>query len=393
MPCRVCGTMNPVGATACGTCGVSLARAETIERFDGLLEDLLGSAGVDAPYDPKGRPANESLDLDAEIVDELLDSLRVDEGPAGLEGLTVECPLCSTEVPADATRCDHCGSEFEDVVLAPQGSAEPATPATPSATPPSRRETRARTRSTEIPVGAVPTEPSSRGKLLLTGRLIDLVVFGTAAALVAVFVGLRLYSWSSIGSDPLPLAVFLSIAIAGMGAGFLLFRLSTSLIAQGDRLVKEGRYPEAVAYFDRAIRMGHRPSNAWTSKGVAMKRVGRLDEAVRCQQMAVRLDPENEIAWCNLGDLYFRLEDYPKALESYDRAIGIRPRYAIAWNNKGAALARMNRFEEARACHDRAVQLQPRYVAAWLNRGEVLARLGERDEAQKCLERARALGA
>ena len=389
--CRVCGTVNVASADACTSCGVSLTRVHTIEGMESLLEDLLDT-GPEG-YAEGSISSDMSLDIDAEIVDELLDSLLVEEASSGQPtGLTFECPLCGTEVRAEAKRCDHCGSEFEDVVLepsepAPAAALPQAAPAPPPAPP------RRKARGKDIPVGAVPTEPSSRGRLLLTGRLIDLVVFGTAAALVALFVGLRLYSWSSIGADPMPLAVFLSVAIGGMGAGFLLFRLSTSLIAHGDRLVKEGRYQEAVAYFDRAIRMGHRPSNAWTSRGVAMKRVGRLDEARRSQEMAVRLDSENEIAWCNMGDLYFRLEDYPKALESYEKAIGIRPRYAIAWNNKGAALARMNRFEEARACHDRAVKLQPRYVAAWLNRGEVLARLGERDEAQKCLERARALGA
>jgi Tfp pilus assembly protein PilF len=383
--------VNPEDADACVSCGVVIGRGGSLEGMEGLLEDLLDTT-QDRPAAPAAA-GDESLDLDAEIVDELLDSLHVEEPAPALE-VKVECPLCGTEVSMSATRCDHCGSEFEDVVLdAPAPAAAPA-PAPPP-TVPTRTEAapRRKSRAADIPVAAGPTETASRGKLLFTGRLIDLVVGGTAAALVAVFLGFRLYSWSSIGSDPMPLVIFLSIGIGGMGAGFILFRLSTSLIAQGDRLVKEGRYQEAVAYFDRSIRMGHRPSNAWTSRGVAMKRVGRLDEALRSQETAVRIDPENEIAWCNLGDLYFRLEEYPKALESYDKALGIRSRYAIAWNNKGAALARMNRFEEARACHDRAVKLQPRYVAAWLNRGEVLARLGEREEAQKCLERARALGA
>lgn len=385
--CRVCGTPNPPEARTCATCGVAFDRAESIRGVEDLLEDLL-EPEVAAP---PSKAAQDSLDLDAEIVDELLDSLLIEEPSTGAPGIHVECPLCGHEVAADATRCDNCGSAFEEITL--DETASPAAPTVPMGAAilqPSKAPTRV---EPEIPVAAAPTETDEKVRTLRTGRLIDLVVGGTCAGLVLSFFGLRLYSWSSIATDPVPLAVFLGIAAAGMVAGIALFRLSTSLLAQGDRLVKAGRYPEAVAYFDRAIRMGHRPSNAWTSKGVAMKRLGRLEEAVRCQQMAVRLDPENEIAWCNLGDLYFRLRDFAKALESYDKAIEIRPRYAIAWNNKGAAFARTDRFEEARACHDRAVKLQPRYVAAWLNRGEVLARLGEREEAQRCLERARALGA
>lgn len=383
--CRVCGSPNPPDVALCTTCGVPLERGEAIQGVDALLQDLLRPGTAQPP----SKATAESLDLDAEIVDELLDSLLVEEPSAAREVIRIECPLCGHVVAADATRCDNCGSLFEEVVLEPPPPlAEPTAPAR-SSPPPAKPSHEV----PAIPVAARPTESGEEGRVLLSGRLIDLVVGATSAALVLTFFGLRLYSWSAVASDPMPLAIFLGIAAAGMAAGVALFRLSTSLLAQGDRLVKEGRYQDAVAYFDRAIRMGHRPSNAWTSRGVAMKRLGRIDDALRCQQMAVRLDPGNEIAWCNLGDLHFRVEDYGKALEAYDKAIEIRPRYAIAWNNKGAVLARMSRFEEARACHDRAVKLQPRYVAAWLNRGEILARLGEREEAQRCLERARALGA
>src|SRR5439155_492966 len=78
-----------------------------------------------------------------------------------------------------------------------------------------------------------------------------------------------------------------------------LFRLANSEVAQGDRLVKEGRYGDALPHYERAIRMVRRPSYAWTSRGVAMKYLGRLDEALRCHENAIRLDATNEVAWCN----------------------------------------------------------------------------------------------
>lgn len=388
--CPVCGASNPAGSATCASCGVALGRTASGAQMDNVLEDLLA-----APAPPSEGPAeaDESLDVEEEIIDELLDSLRVEGRTSSLR---IACPMCSKEVAAEATRCEHCGTEFEEVVLeassAPSVTAPPVPAPVPAALSKPAKPKRWKGPRDDIPVAATPTEsePKISG---FSARLTDLVVGGTCASLVGVFVLFRLYAWSTLMTDPVPIAVFLGVAVAGMAAGLAVFRLSTSYLAQGDRLVKEGRYQEALAFFDRAARMGHRPSNAWTSKGVALKRLGRLDDALHAQQVAVRLDAENEIAWCNLGDLHFRKENFEKALESYDRALEIRPRYAIAWNNKGAALARMNRFEEARECHDRAVKLQPKYVVAWLNRGEVLARLGEREEAQRCLERARALGA
>jgi regulator of sirC expression with transglutaminase-like and TPR domain len=390
LPCPVCGASNVRSAETCGSCGVLLTKTDRVDDADALLEDLLSTPSV-----PEAVPAqaDASLDVEGEVVDELLDSLRVDS-PG--KGLRIECPICGTELAAEATRCDHCGTEFKDVVLeTPAATARAAGPTSHAvALEAPLKVTTARVPSTDvpIPVGVSPTETEPKVSFV-SARMIDLVVGGTAAALVTVFIGFRLYAWSILLADPLPFGLFLGIAVGGMVAGFVVFRLSTSYLAQGDRLVKAGRYAEALPYFDRAIRMGHRPSNAYTSRGVALKRLGRYEDALRAQKTAVRLDPENEIAWCNLGDLHFRSGDFEKALESYDKALAIRPRYAIAWNNKGAALARMNRFEEARECHDRAVKLQPKYVVAWLNRGEVLTRLGDREEAQRCLDQARALGA
>src|SRR2546428_129951 len=185
--------------------------------------------------------------------------------------------------------------------------------------------------------------------------------------------------------------LFAGIAGGGMLAALLLFRISNSAVAQGDHLVKQGRYQEALTHYERAIRLVRRPSYAWTSRGVAMRYLGRIDEALRCHENAIRLDAENEVAWCNLGTVYFKKGLLAKALDCYDRAIKIRPKYAIAWNNKGVVYARMNRFEDADKCHAKATKLRPEYVAAWLNRGEVLARLGAREEAEKCLERARSI--
>ena len=383
--CSVCGAKNPAGVLFCESCGVELAAATRPGEeagIDKLLEELVETRPERADE------GAEALDIDKEIVDELLDSLLIEEEPTE----HFDCPLCGTKSPLDARSCPKCGATFGEVQEGgepttevpppPEVEAAPSRPARPVAPPIEDEET--------VPV-AVTEDPSALR--VRSGKLIDIVVFGTIGALVLVFVVFQMYRWSTISGNPLSLLVFGAVAIGGMAGGFVLFRISTSSIVQGDRFVKDGRYEDALYHYDRAIRTGSKPASAWTSKGVALKRLGRLDEALRCHNIALKVDPENEIAWCNKGDIYFRAGEMTKAIECYDKAIEIRPRYAIAWNNKGAALARDARFEEARRCQDEAVKLKPRYVAAWLNRGEVLARLGLRDEAERCLERARALGA
>jgi len=382
--CRVCGAENPPGLEFCESCGVKLEAAPAKEEadVDKLLEELIEAPGEAEAASAEG--GKESIDVEKELVDELLDSLLIEEQAAPAEEF--ECSLCGTALPVHAEVCTHCGARFAKVE-AEEVKAE-AAEAAPVEEAPAEAEEEA-----EAPVEVSVTEEDISKIKVGHGRLIDITVAGTVIALLAIFALGKMYDSAVLAENPALLVVFIVVAIVGMAVGLMLLRASTSAIVQGDKLVKEGSYQEAISYYDRAIRMGSKPASAWASEGVAYKRMGKFEEALHCQNVALKLDPENEIAWCNKGDVYFKSGDLTKAIECYDKAIELKPKYAIAWNNKGAALAVSKKFDEAKECQDKAVRLKPRYVAAWLNRGEVLARLGMRDEAQKCLDRAKALGA
>ncbi|MCK4454977.1 MAG: tetratricopeptide repeat protein [Thermoplasmata archaeon] len=365
--CEVCGHLNHPKVEFCEECGVKLGVSEGEEDIDKLLEDL---AEIDVPAEG----TDEALDLDKEIVDELLDSLLIEE-----EGDLFECPVCSSMIAVESSVCPDCGTEFAELLEKPREKAKPE-------------------EEIEIPAEEevpVKVEVSEKVPKLTTSsaRMIDGIVIGTIVALVVVFVVFQMWDWNVYSESTSPLIVFAGIAVAGTLLGFVFFKISTSAVAQGDRLVKDGHYLEAIQHYNRAIRIGSRPATAWTSKGVAYKRLKQYDEALKCHDIALKMNPKNEIAWTNKGDVLFRLERFDEALEAFEKALDIRPKYAIAWNNMGATLARMGRFEDAKKCHDQAIKIRPRYPAAWLNRGEVLVRLGERDEAAKCLQKAKSLGA
>ena len=389
--CQVCDALNNPGEKFCEVCGVELktgAKPAGEADVDTLLQELIETRTESAPPKDKGSP----LDIEEDIVDELLDSLVVEEkAPPKVQEF--ECPICGATVAENAPECPQCHTPFAPIEI----EAAPGAPGVPTVFPPPpgvpAPEPVAFPAEApgEEPVAVSVTEEDLSKLRVSPGRVIDYVVVVTLAGLVVTFLAFRMYSLDAIAANPTSLGAFLGITAGGLIAGIVLLQLTTSAIAQGDRLVKSGRYDDALGHYDRAIRMGSRPASAWTSKGVALKRLGKYEEALKCHNIALRLDSKNEIAWCNKGDIYFRLNNLPKAVECYDRALELRPRYAIAWNNKGAALAKSGKFPEARKCADRAVRLKPRYVAAWLNLGEVLARLGQRSEAEKCLERARSL--
>jgi tetratricopeptide (TPR) repeat protein len=368
--CQVCGAVNPADSPSCGACGVPIGDAASKAKIDALLDDLL-EMPAPAPEDSPPPVVDEAPDVDEAVAEELFDSLLVEIQPRPRAAAAPEAAEAEPQAPEV--------EDIEEVGETPETfpAEEPQEPAAPLE------------EVERIPVAATPADAET-GKLLgVSGRMFDLVTFGSGAALVAVFALFRMYE--APFTNPLSTALFAAIAAGGMAAALILFHLSNSEVAQGDRLVKQGRHQEALRHYERAIRMVRRPSYAWTSRGVAMKYLGRLDEALRCHENAIRLDPTNEVAWCNLGTVYFKKGELGKAIECYDKAIQLRPKYAIAWNNKGVVLSRMNQFQEADRCHAKATTLRPEYVAAWLNRGEVLARLGAREEAQRCLEKARSI--
>ena len=385
---------------------LGLGLSDKKEPEDEELDDFLDSISKQK----MDEPSEKDDDL---LLDDLFDSLVLREEE-------FNCPLCGTGLPKSTLVCTNCNAhlteegelkkevaidslaesieeglaELEDLaeeIISDEPAVEEVQPepvpvlkpeAKPAVEEPIDEDI-------DIPDKLEITEESLPKMHLLGFRLIDLVVFGTVIALVVIFFLFGLHDTGNFNT--FTGGMFFGIAIAGILVSFLLFRISTSAIAEGDRQFKAENYQQAMENYERAIRFSNKPASAWTSKGVAQKRLGDYGAALRSHNAALKLNPKNEIAWCNKGDLLFRLGRMELALECYDNAIDINPRYAIAWNNKGTTLAKLERFEKAKKCQDIATRLKPRYAAAWVNKGEIYARLGNRDEAIICYQKARKL--
>ena len=93
--------------------------------------------------------------------------------------------------------------------------------------------------------------------------------------------------------------------------------------AQGVLLGKQGKHEEAIAFFERAIKLDPNYATARHNKGVSLHTLGRYREAIEC----------------------------------FDQAISLMPGYASAWLNRGNALAAMGELDEAVACFEEAQSL------------------------------------
>jgi len=127
-------------------------------------------------------------------------------------------------------------------------------------------------------------------------------------------------------------------------------------IEDATQLFLDGKYPEALAAFDKAL-LDCAPEQkpvVHANRGAALMSLGSVEEAVR----------------------------------SFDEALAIDPDHLESLHNKGVALSELERFDEAVACFARVTQLSPAFFAAHAGLSEALCNLGKHEEAIAAAQKA-----
>ncbi len=78
----------------------------------------------------------------------------------------------------------------------------------------------------------------------------------------------------------------------------------------------EGKYDEAISYYDLAIRFDGRHAGAYNSRGMCHFNLGRLEDALQDFNTAVDVDRDDHTAWRNKALTLEQLGRYEDALDS-----------------------------------------------------------------------------
>ncbi len=65
------------------------------------------------------------------------------------------------------------------------------------------------------------------------------------------------------------------------------------LVARGDSLMQEGRFEEALALFEEALKLDGGDPDLWNRAGVALRSLGRYTESVEYFERSLRIDPRD----------------------------------------------------------------------------------------------------
>ncbi len=156
----------------------------------------------------------------------------------------------------------------------------------------------------------------------------------------------------------------------------------------GTAFAKMGRFSQAIAEYERALRIS--PTSEITRRDLAEARInaavsesnlaaelsrdpGHFDQAVAHYEAAIAFDPDSADTHYNLGVTLEKIEGRSNdAIAEFEVALRLNPNYAEAHNDLGVALTR-SRLPDAIAHFEAALRTRPDYADAHYNLGVALS--------------------
>ena len=153
-------------------------------------------------------------------------------------------------------------------------------------------------------------------------------------------------------------------------------------------LAQQGRFEEAVEYFQYAIEILPPSADLWFASGTALMELKRYAKAVKNLQKATKFRPDDPQIFQALGVALSKAGRTEKAIIAYREAVTLKPGYAEAHLNLGIALNACGLEADALASLERAADLVPNEPRVHFNLGALRLRTGHWKEAIVSFQRA-----
>jgi len=151
-----------------------------------------------------------------------------------------------------------------------------------------------------------------------------------------------------------------------------------------------GRTPEAEATYRRAIQMRPDSWAAYKDLGLFYNAHGRIGEALPWLQGVVELTPDNYAGYANLGAMYLRLGRYAQAAAMLERSLALNPN-SQSYSNLGTVYYFQEKYRQAAEMYLKAVELSPTDDRTWGNLGDAYRWMpGKTEESARAFRQAAA---
>lgn len=176
---------------------------------------------------------------------------------------------------------------------------------------------------------------------------------------------------------------------------------SISLAYQCAAHVQLNQYSDAIDTCEEALQIngnwGDRsPGFAWYQRGLALLEIGRLETALDSFTRAVRNQSENVVYEANKCALEIELSAFdsrtgcnlPDTISLYEQALAIEPDNLNLLIQQGLALEQINEHERALLSYEQALTIRPDYALALARQCSALNQVGDYEAALAACEAA-----
>jgi tetratricopeptide (TPR) repeat protein len=130
------------------------------------------------------------------------------------------------------------------------------------------------------------------------------------------------------------------------------------------RIFSNKNNPQALRFFDNALRIDSLNMEAREFKAIYYKRRGEFDKAFAMYRSIVAQEPDYSTAWFDMGMIYLEQDNLDKAIEHFSIAIKTDPIFINAYYYRGMAYELKENFEAALQDYQKANRMSPNFEAA-----------------------------
>lgn len=139
----------------------------------------------------------------------------------------------------------------------------------------------------------------------------------------------------------------------------------------GERLIKEGKFNEALAPLTEATVLLPRNAQAWNHLGLASHNAGRANDALRAYRKALDVDMNLAAARFNLGCLLLEINQPGAAASEFATYTMAQPKAVDGWLKRARAELLARQFEASEKSYKAALALNPKQPEVWNTLGIV----------------------
>jgi serine/threonine-protein kinase len=143
---------------------------------------------------------------------------------------------------------------------------------------------------------------------------------------------------------------------------------------------------KADASAQQALRLNDQLALAHVATAAVREGQGRFDDAIAACNHALRLDPANDFAWYIKSETLRRARRYQDARTTLEEATRRFPRARVFLDELGSVEYEEGHQAEAEQLFKRSIQMEPDAVMAYANLAAVLMRQNRPDEAARVLQ-------